>query len=165
MHNNYIPTHLKSLDGKPGVLYRAETWSLKMKSINRLELWSCKMLLFRKILRILWVEKFSNLEVLRRADVSRDVLETVKIRKATYLGYILRGVKYAIPRLIITGRIEGKWGIRWKQHSWLRNLRRWSRIQDTKMVFGIQDAQMVFQLAETGKLHAQLESSDCQYAV
>ncbi len=85
------------------------------------------MWLLRRLLHT-WVEKVSNLEVLRRAGLSREILETANIRKATYLARILQGVKYVIPRLVITGRIEGKRGIRWKQHSWHRNLRQWSGI-------------------------------------
>ncbi len=102
--------------------------------------------LLRRILHILWMEKVSNLEVLRCAG----------IRKAAYLRHILRGVKYAILGLVISGRIEGKRGIGGKQHSWFRNLRQWSRIQD---------AETIFQLAETGELRARLESSDRQGAM
>ena len=53
----------------PVLLYGADTWSRKFKSLNRLE--ACKIWLLWRTLRIPWTEKVSNLEVLRRAGVEQ----------------------------------------------------------------------------------------------
>ena len=52
------------------------------------------------------------------------------MRKAAYLGRILRGEKYEVPKLIITGKMEGKREIGRKQHLWMRNLRQGTGISD-----------------------------------
>lgn len=125
----------------PVMLYGAETWSLKVKSINRIE--AFEMWTLRRLLRIPWTEHATNDEVLRRARVDRQLMDTVKQRKVSYLGHILRGRQYSIPRLILQGKIEGRRGPGRKQHSWLRNIRNWS---------GIPDAATIFRRAEEGTL-------------
>jgi len=48
-----------------------------------------------------------NQEVLRMA-VPREWFGIVKVRKISYLGHILRGATYSIPKLILQCKIEGK---------------------------------------------------------
>lgn len=49
----------------PILLYGAETWSLKVKSLNRIE--AFEMWILRKLLKIPWVDHVSNEQVLQRA--------------------------------------------------------------------------------------------------
>lgn len=56
------------------------------------------------------MEKVSYVGVMRRAGVERKILDMVKIRQAVYLGHVLRGEKYGILKLIITGKMEAKRG-------------------------------------------------------
>ena len=65
----------------------------------------------------------------------REMRRIVKMQKVGYLGYILQGEKYEVPKLIITGKIEGKYGIDRKQHSWMRNLHQSTGINDTETIF------------------------------
>lgn len=112
----------------PVLLYGSETWSMKTKSMNRLE--AVEMWTLRRMLRIPWTDRVTNAEVLERAEVDRELLNIVKKRKAEYLGHFLRGEKYELLRLILNGRIDGKRGRGRKKLSWLRNLRQWSGIYD-----------------------------------
>lgn len=43
---------------------------------------------------------------MRQVSMQREILATIKSRKASYVGHILGSDKYTIPRLIITGRID-----------------------------------------------------------
>ena len=77
----------------------------------------------------------SNDEVLRRAGVERELLSIVKQRKTSYLGHILRGDRYSIPKLTIQGKIEGRQGPGRKHHFWLRNIKDWCGIPDAESIF------------------------------
>lgn len=126
----------------PILLYGAETWSLKAKSLNRIE--AFEMWILRRLLKIPWVDHVSNEQVLQRARTHRQLLDIVKERKTSYLGHILRGPRYILLKTILMGKIEGKRGPGRKQHSWLRNIRNWCNIAD---------AATIFRRAEEGTLH------------
>jgi len=111
------------------LLYGAETWTLKVGSMNRLE--AFEMWCYRKMLKISWTDKVTNEAVLQRINKERELLTTIKKRKSAYFGHIMRADKYEVLQLIIQGKIEGKRGIGRKKCSWLRNIRDWTGIRDT----------------------------------
>lgn len=119
------------------LLYSAETWTLKISTMNKIE--ALEMWIHRRILKIPWVARQTNEQVLERARVERELLTTIKIRKLSYLGHILRGQKYRVLQLILKGKIEGRRGIGRKQASWMKNIREWT---------GIRNAGELFHLAE-----------------
>ena len=55
-----------------------------------------------------------------------EILNTIKERKMSYFGHILRGDKYELMRLVVQGKVEGKRGPGRRRTSWLKNLRQWS---------------------------------------
>ena len=62
--------------------------------------------------RISWTEHMSNDEALLRAGVERELLSIVKQRKTSYLGHILRGDRYSIPKLtIFRGKLKRDVGL------------------------------------------------------
>lgn len=117
----------------PILLYGVETWSLKVKSLQRIE--AFEMWILRRLLKIPWVEHVTNQQVLQRANTDRQLLDIVKQRKTSYLGHILRGPRYNLLKTILMGKIEGKRGPGRKQHSWLRNIRNWCNIADAATIF------------------------------
>ena len=119
------------------LLYGAETWTLKAATINRLE--AFEMWLHRRMLRIPWTAMQTNEAVLNRSSAVRELFETIKIRKISYLGHVLRGNRYKILQLIMKGKVEGSREIGRKQMSWLKNIRDWT---------GIRSAEQLFRLAE-----------------
>lgn len=106
------------------LLYGCETWTLKIDTMNKIE--AFEMWCYRRILRISWTTHTTNEEILRQLNKERELLITIKTRKASYFGHIIRGTKYYIPRLIIQGKVEGRRWIGRKKLSWLRNLRNWT---------------------------------------
>lgn len=103
--------------------YGVEAWTLNadaMRRLNSFEMWT-----YRRILRVSWKDRITNIEVLRRIGREKEVERTIKERKLQYLGHIMRGEKYNILRLIMQGKIEGKRGVGRRRISWLRNLREW----------------------------------------
>lgn len=106
------------------LLYGSEIWTLKVRDMNRLE--AFEMWIYRRILKISWVDHISNETVLQRLNKNREILGTIKRRKTAYFGHIMRNQKYEMLQLILQGKINGKRGIGRKQISWLRNIRHWT---------------------------------------
>ena len=60
------------------------------RSINRLE--ACEMWILRRVLQISCPEKVSKVKLFRCTGVEREILHIVKMRKAAFLGHILREI-------------------------------------------------------------------------
>lgn len=68
------------------LLYGVETWTMRKnieRKIQAFEFW-----VFRRMLRISWVDHVTNEEVLRRMGRDRELLCTIKKRKTSYLGHV-----------------------------------------------------------------------------
>ena len=105
------------------LLYGIEAATLTkamMKKIEAFEMW-----LYRRILRISYVDRVTNEEVLLRLSKQTELNTEVKIRKLQYLGHIMRGTRYQMLQVIIQGKIVGKRSVGRRRMSWLRNLREW----------------------------------------
>ncbi|CAG9836759.1 unnamed protein product [Diabrotica balteata] len=105
------------------LLYGLEAWTLKQVHLNKLaafEFW-CS----RRILRISWIQRTSNMEVTRRIGNEAEIILTIKRRKLEYLGHVMKGKKYALLQLIIQGKIRGKRNVGRRKLSWIKNLREW----------------------------------------
>ena len=69
-------------------LYGAETWTLRkadQKCLGSFEMWR-----WRKTEKTIWTDRVRNEEVLYRVKQERNYLQTIKRRKANWIGYILR---------------------------------------------------------------------------
>jgi hypothetical protein len=64
-------------------------------------MWCC-----RRTEKISWAVDVRNEEVLRRVKEERNVLHTVKIKKANLIGHIWR--RNCLLKYVIEGKIEGK---------------------------------------------------------
>lgn len=105
------------------LLYGCESWTLDSQTEKRIE--AFEMYVYRRMLRISWVQRITNDEVLQRMQKQKEILNTIKERKMQYLGYVMRGGRYEILRLIIEGKVQGKRSVGRRQNSWLKDLRRW----------------------------------------
>jgi len=105
------------------LLYGCESWTLSPETERKIT--SFEMYLYRRILKIPWILKITNEEVLRRMGKQTELLSTLKKRKIEYLGHIIRGEKYEILRIIMEGKIEGRRSVGRRRNSWLKDIRRW----------------------------------------
>ena len=72
------------------MLHGAETWTLRKKDIEMLE--SFEMWIWRRMEKIKWIDKITNLEVLRRVDEKINLIQTILRRNYNLIGHnILRG--------------------------------------------------------------------------
>jgi hypothetical protein len=70
---------------------------------------SFEMLCWRRMEKIVWTDRVRNMEVLHRVKEERNIIHTIKRRKAKLIGHILRG--NCLLKHVIEGKIERqKWG-------------------------------------------------------
>jgi hypothetical protein len=62
-------------------------------------MWCC-----RRMEKISWTERVRNVEVLHRVKEERNILHTLQIRKANWIGHILR--RNCFLKHVIEGKIE-----------------------------------------------------------
>ena len=86
------------------MLYGCETWTVSREMKKRLE--AAEMWFIRRIMRIPWVARRTNQEVLQMAGTTRELMSIVKRRQLGYLGHVLRGD--GLERDCLLGMIEGK---------------------------------------------------------
>ncbi|XP_045448929.1 uncharacterized protein LOC123657427 [Melitaea cinxia] len=108
------------------------TWTLTSALCSKLE--AFEMWIYRRMLRISWTMKITNVEVLRRMNKRLEIMRIVKERKLQYFGHIMRGHRYRILQLVIEGKIEGKRRPGRRKISWLKNLREWFNLS-TRSLF------------------------------
>ena len=89
---------------EPILLYGCESWSMTKQTLTSIE--GMEMWFLRRMLRVSWTEKRTNLEILNTARSTRKLISNVKRRQAEFLGHVMR--KGKLEHLLTTGKIEGK---------------------------------------------------------
>ena len=84
-------------------MYGAETWTLPKVDQKYVE--SFEMRVRRRIEKIGWTDRVRN-EVLHRIKEGRNILQAIKIRKANWIGYVLRW--NCLLQHLIEGKLEGR---------------------------------------------------------
>jgi hypothetical protein len=82
----------------------AETWTLRkvdQKYLECFEMWC-----WRRMEKISWTERVRNEEVLHRAKEERNIVHTIKRRKANWIGHILR--RNCLLKHVIEGKLQGR---------------------------------------------------------
>ena len=85
-------------------LYGCKTWTVKknmLKKIEAFEMWC-----LRRMMRIPWTARVTNEEVLRRAGVTRVLVNEITRRQLKFVGHVMRERKMEFDCMM--GRIEGK---------------------------------------------------------
>jgi hypothetical protein len=78
-----------------------DTWKVDQKYLESFEMWC-----WRRIEKISWIDHVRNEEVLHRVEEERNILQTIKRRKANWIGHIVR--RNCLLKHIIEGKIEGR---------------------------------------------------------
>lgn len=125
-----------------------ESWTLKRSSMLKLQ--AFEMWIFRRILKISWTDRITNDEVVIRMQQQPELLASIKRRKTSYFGHIVRNPKYDILKLIIQGKIDGIRGVGRPQMSWIDNIMKWT---------GLRTFQEVLRAAENRDMFKQIISN------
>ena len=103
------------------------------KHLEATEMW-----FLRRMSNISWTDKISNESVLTIANVKRKLLETIKNRKMTFLGHVMR--RKGIENLSLTGRVEGKRARGRQRMTYLSNIKEWTnRKNGNELIQACQD--------------------------
>ena len=89
---------------EPILLYGCELWSMTKQSLTSIE--AMEMWFLKRMLRVSWTEKRTNLEILNTARSTRKLISNVNRRQAEFLGHEMKKAK--LEHLLTTGKIEGK---------------------------------------------------------
>ena len=104
------------------LLYGVETWTTSdtlMKKITAFEMWT-----YRRMLKISWVERKTNKEVLDRMAVTPQLERMVKTRKLKYFGHIVR--HDSPQKQLLEGMVEGRRSRGRPRISWFSNVVNWT---------------------------------------
>ena len=91
---------------EPILMYGCETWTITkpiQKKIEAVEMW-----FWRRMLKISWIAKRTNVEVMEGAGLTRSLVNRIRKQQATFVGHMLR--RKGLEHLVITGKIEGRRG-------------------------------------------------------
>ena len=107
------------------LLYGCDTWTIttrNMTTLQSFETWA-----YRKMMKISWREKKTNEEVLTLADEQLYIIPTIKKRKITYFGHMIR--RNNIHRLLLEGPLEGKRSRGRPRTEWMTNITEWTEMR------------------------------------
>ena len=93
----------------PICTYGDETWTLRSNDRRRLD--AFEMWCWRRLLRIPWTAKRTNISIIQQLGV-QDRLSTLCLRHIVlqFFGHIARREGEGLERLIVTGKVEGRRG-------------------------------------------------------
>ena len=113
----------------PTALYGCEAWTINNTDAKRIT--SFEMKCDRKILRISWMEKVTNKEVLSRLDMKTTMLlQKAKTLKLKYFGHIKR--HETLERHILEARIDGRRGRGRPTRRWEQDINDWMDMTTTQ---------------------------------
>ena len=100
----------------PIVMYRDESWTIKRAECQRIdafELWC-----WRKLLRITWTARRSNLTILKETNPEYSLEGLILKLKLQYFGHLMGRVN-SLEKTLMLGKIEGNWRRGRQRMRWL----------------------------------------------
>jgi len=101
----------------PVATYGCESWTVRKNEETRLDAFEMKGL--RRMLRVSWTAKKTNEWVLNKAEVKRELLDTVKARKLAYYGHAMRKQGSCLEKEIMQGTMPRL------RTAWIDNIKTW----------------------------------------
>ena len=88
----------------PILKYGSEAWTINNKAACNID--AAEMWFLRRMLRISYIDRVTNEEVLRRAREKRHLCSDIRKSQATFFGHVMR--RENLEHLVTTGKIPGK---------------------------------------------------------
>ena len=119
----------------PILKYGSESWTLNNKAVSAID--AAEMWCLRRMLKISYLDRVTNEEVLRRAGEKRRLCNDIKRGQATFFGHVMRREK--LEHLVTTGKINGKRS-RGRQREKITDcLSHWLRKTSIEVLHGVRD--------------------------
>jgi len=103
-------------------------WTLGKNEETRLDAFGMKGL--RKILWVSWTANETNELVLNKAEVMRELLDTVKARKLAYYGHIMRKQGSCPEKEITRGTVPGARRRGRPRTAWMDDIKTWTGLPE-----------------------------------
>jgi len=105
-----------------------------MKSTDEDRMKSFEMKAFRQILRVKWMDKRTNDRVLRKAGTGPFLLQSVKKRKLSYYGHVLRQEENCTEKEIMKGATSGQRRRGRPRTRWQDNITKWTGLTGDRLL-------------------------------
>ena len=105
------------------LLFGCESWTISKEMRKRLE--AAEMWFLRRMLRIPWTARRTNVEVLQMARTKRELMATIRKRQLGFLGHLLRGA--GIEKDCLLGMIEGTRARGRQRRKFMDGIKEWTR--------------------------------------
>ena len=113
----------------PTAIYGCEGWTLTTSDEKKINAFETKC--YRRILRIPWIAKRKNTEILKELKVGQDwLLNNIKARKLSYFGHLKR--HDSLERHILEARLEGKRRKGRPTRRWTEDIKKWLQMSPTE---------------------------------
>ena len=81
---------------------------------------------YRRILKISWRDRITNVEVLRRVgETETKIYRNICRRKLKFAGHVIRGSSGEMAKNIIEGTVEGKRSRGRQRKTWIKDIKGW----------------------------------------
>jgi hypothetical protein len=116
----------------PVATYGCESWTLR--KADEMKLTAFENNCARRVLRIPWTAKVTNVEVWERLQENSEFLNSLKVRKLRYFGHIMRQESPSIENIVITGLVPGKRSRGKPATAWIDNISEWTGLRGVQLV-------------------------------
>lgn len=117
----YLKKRLLKCYIEPILLYGSESWNLNEAIKRKLE--SAEMWFLRRMLKISWTERKTNVKVLEEAETTRQLISTIQKRQARFFGHVMR--REGLEKLVTTGMVAGKRAVGRQRVKMVDNMKQW----------------------------------------
>ena len=112
--------------------YGCESWTWNKatcKKVNAFEMWC-----YRRILKISYVDRITNKEVLNRVQTDLHFMKDMKRRKLEYAGHVMRGSSGLTHVTILEGKVCGKRPKGRPRLTWMDDIIQWTGLETYEKV-------------------------------
>src|SRR5215469_16834144 len=101
----------------------------------------------RRLLKIKWISRVSNEEVLNRMGTRRNSIRIIRKQKLSYLGHIMRSERYYTPQITLEGKIMGKRLRGARRKGWMDDMKDGLGLDTEEIIHETKDRELWFMLA------------------
>ena len=124
----------------PVATYGCESWTLR--KVDDMKLTAFENNCARRVLRIPWTDKVTNVEVWMRLQEKSELLQSVKSRKLGYFGHIMRQESPSIEHVVITGLVPGIRSRGRPATAWIDNILYWTGLHGAELIKATQNREL-----------------------
>ena len=88
------------------MLYGCDTWTTKQAEHKNIE--AAEMRFYRRLLRVSWTERRTNVSILQEFGRDRMLLNIINQRRLKYIGHAMRNTKTDLMKTVFQGKVQSK---------------------------------------------------------